>query len=125
MATPLTGAGVLPPRGEWSIPIHCFRCDAWFAVPFALYRAGMVFRCPQCRASLALTLPLVSAVRHLVETVDAELRGAREGSVAAEGAAGEEEQRQALAALEARLRALVEREPLPGTPRPRRSAFAF
>jgi len=125
MGPPVTGAGELPPRGEWSIPIHCFRCDGWFAVPFALYRAGMVFRCPHCRASLALTLPLVSAVRHLVETVDAELRGARERSVEAEGAAGEEEQRQALAALEARLRALVEREPLPGTPRPRRSAFAF
>lgn len=89
------------------MPLHCFRCDEWFAVPFRDFRAGTVFRCPRCRASLVATLPLVTAVRRAVADFEAA------------------PERRAPADLEARLRALVAAERLPGTPRPRRSAFAF
>jgi hypothetical protein len=57
----------IPPPEEWDVPIHCFRCQGEFAVPFASYRAGTVFRCPHCLGSFVPTLSMVRAVAEALE----------------------------------------------------------
>ncbi len=108
--------------------MHCVRCGAWFTVPLSRFRAGAVFRCPTCLASLVPTLPLVTAVRQAIAELEATIQTAREREPergAEEQAAAEEEATRARAAMEVRLRELVAREPLAGAMRPRRSALAL
>src|SRR5207302_394708 len=47
---------------EWDIPISCFRCAGEYTVPFAYFRAGVVFYCPHCQGSFVPTLSMVRAV---------------------------------------------------------------
>ena len=54
------------------MPIRCFRCEGEYTVPYATYRAGTVFRCPHCLASLVPTLSMVRAVREAVEQFHAQ-----------------------------------------------------
>src|SRR5262249_48603070 len=57
----------VPPLEEWEIPITCFRCEGEYTVPFPSYRAGTVFRCPHCLASLVPTLSMVREVGAALE----------------------------------------------------------
>src|SRR5262249_13941766 len=57
----------IPPPEDWEVPIHCFRCQGEYAVPFPTYRAGTVFRCPHCLGSFVPTLSMVRAVAEAVE----------------------------------------------------------
>jgi ferredoxin len=50
------------PIEQWEVPLHCFRCDQAFTVPFAYLQAGTVFNCPHCQGTYVPTFPLCQAV---------------------------------------------------------------
>jgi ferredoxin len=118
----------MPDVGEWEVPIQCFRCNGEYTVPFANYRAGVVFRCPHCLGSLVPTLSMVRAVGDALEQFHAKWTEAFEAfrdKRQRELAAFEDKQRRELVAFEEQLRKVVVRERAPGTPVKRRGFFSF
>jgi hypothetical protein len=118
----------IPPPGEWDVPIHCFRCEGDYAVPFSSYRAGTVFRCPHCLGSFVPTLGMVRSVSEALERFHATWtsdftrfhdRRRRELEQF------EERQRDELARFEHTLRTAATRDRPPGAPVKRRSFWAF
>src|SRR5262245_51399700 len=61
------GGFAIPSPEDWEVPVHCFRCNGDYAVPFENYQAGVVFRCPFCMSSTVPTLSMVQAVREAIE----------------------------------------------------------
>jgi len=118
----------MPDVEEWEVPIQCFRCNGEYTVPFANYRAGVVFRCPHCLGSLVPTLSMVRAVADAVEQFHAKWTDAFETfreKRQREMASFEDKQRRELAAFEEQLKKLAERERAPGAPVKRRGFFSF
>src|SRR5262249_54550389 len=118
----------IPPPEEWEVPIRCFRCQGEYAVPFASYRAGTVFRCPHCLGSFVPTLSMVRAVAEVVERFHGSWTRAFErfhDKRQRELAQFEERQRQELARFEQELRVVATRERAPGAPIKRRSFWSF
>jgi hypothetical protein len=118
----------IPPPAEWDVPIHCFRCEGDYAVPFSSYRAGTVFRCPHCLGSFVPTLGMVRSVSEALERFHATWtsdftrfhdRRRRELEQF------EERQRDELARFEHTLRTAATRDRPPGAPVKRRSFWAF
>lgn len=118
----------IPPLEEWDVPIHCFRCQGEYAVPFSSYRAGTVFRCPHCLGSFVPTLSMVRAVSEALERFHG-------GWVATferfhdkrrrELEQFEERQRQELARFAQELRAVATRERAAGAPVKRRAFWSL
>src|SRR5262249_35741869 len=65
-AQPAAGLAIPSPE-DWEVPIHCYRCNGDYGVPFENYQAGVVFRCPFCLGSTVPTLSMVQAVRESIE----------------------------------------------------------
>jgi ferredoxin len=118
----------LPDLDAWDVPIRCFRCSGAYSVPYASYRAGVVFRCPHCNGSLVPTLSMVRAVGEAMESFHAhwteefERFGDRRRR---ELEAFEQRQQRALQDFEERVKTIAARETAPGTPRKRRGFFSF
>src|SRR5262245_20460152 len=118
----------VPPLEEWEIPITCFRCEGEYTVPFPSYRAGTVFRCPHCLASLVPTLSMVREVGVALEEFHARWTDAFErfhDRRQRELEQFEERQRRDLEEFQKRVRRLTANERPPGAPRPRRGFFSF
>jgi ferredoxin len=118
----------IPPPEDWDVPVHCFRCQGEYAVPFPSYRAGTVFRCPHCLGSFVPTLSMVRAVAEALERFHAGWAGAFERlheKRRRELEQFEERQRQELARFEGELRTIAMRERAPGAPIKRRSFWSF
>jgi hypothetical protein len=126
-AEPAAGLAIPPPE-DWEVPIHCFRCEGDYSVPFENYQAGVVFRCPFCLTSTVPTLSMVQAVREAIEafydkwatTFEAfHEKRRRDLDVF------EERQRQELEEFESKLKRLATRERAPGAPAKRKPFFSF
>jgi len=118
----------VPPPEDWDVPVHCFRCQGEYAVPFPSYRAGTVFRCPHCLGSFVPTLSMVRAVAEALERFHAGWAGTFERfheKRRRELEQFEERQRQQLARFEQELRAIATRERAPGAPSKRRGFWSF
>jgi len=118
----------VPPLEEWEIPITCFRCEGEYTVPFPSYRAGTVFRCPHCLASLVPTLSMVREVGAALEEFHGRWTEAFErfhDRRQRELEQFEERQRRDLEEFQKRIRRLTANERPPGAPRPRRGFFSF
>jgi hypothetical protein len=118
----------IPSPEDWDVPVHCFRCQGEYAVPFPSYRAGTVFRCPHCLGSFVPTLSMVRAVAEALERFHAGWAGAFERlheKRRRELEQFEERQRQELARFEGELRTIAMRERAPGAPIKRRSFWSF
>jgi ferredoxin len=118
----------IPPPEEWDVPIHCFRCQGEYAVPFSSYRAGTVFRCPHCLGSFVPTLSMVRAVAEALERFHVRWSATFErfhDKRRRELEQFEERQRQELARFENELRAVALRERAPGAPTKRRGFWSF
>ena len=116
----------VPPLEEWEIPITCFRCNGEYTVPFPSYRAGTVFRCPHCLASLVPTLPMVREVSAALEkfhTTWSETFERFHERRQRELEQFEERQRRTLEQFEKTLRRATTNTPPPGAPRARRGFF--
>jgi ferredoxin len=127
-AEPQDAGLAIPSLEEWEVPIRCFRCEGGYTVPYLSYRAGTVFRCPHCMASLVPTLSMVSAVRDAVEqfhtewsTAFARLHEKRQRELEQ----FEERQRRELAEFEERLVTIAQRDHVPGAPVKRKGFFSF
>jgi ferredoxin len=118
----------VPPLEDWEVPIHCFRCEGDFTVPFPTYRAGTVFRCPHCLGSFVPTLSMVRGVAEALERFYAGWKGDFERFHARrrrELEQFEERQKVALARFTQELHAIATRELAPGAPRKRRGFWSF
>jgi ferredoxin len=127
VAEPSPGLAIPPPE-EWDVPVHCFRCQGEYAVPFPSYRAGTVFRCPHCLGSFVPTLSMVRAVAEALERFHGGWAGAFErfhDKRRRELEQFEERQRQELARFAGELRAVATRERAPGAPTRRRGFWSF
>jgi ferredoxin len=121
-------AVALPPLEEWEVPIHCFRCQGDFTVPFQYLRAGTVFYCPHCQGSFVPTIPLCQAVdRALRGFYDTVIRRAEEFHERRQRELDrfEDEQHRHLEAFQQRLRELSESVKAPGAPHKKRSFFGL
>jgi ferredoxin len=129
--TPAAEPGVglaVPPPDEWDVPIHCFRCQGEYTVPFSSYRAGTVFRCPHCLGSFVPTLSMVRAVAEAVERFHGSWTAAFErfhDKRRRELEQFEQRQRDELDRFESELRAIATRERAPGAPTKRRGFWSF
>jgi ferredoxin len=126
-AEPAAGLAIPSPE-EWEVPVHCFRCDGSYAVPFENYQAGVVFRCPFCASSTVPTLSMVQAVRESIEAFYDKWATAFEGfheKRSRELAQFEERQRQELEVFQTKLKRLALRERAPGAPQKRKPFFSF
>ena len=126
-AEPAAGLAIPSPE-DWEVPIHCFRCEGDYSVPYENYQAGVVFRCPFCLSSTVPTLSMVQAVRESIESFYDKWATAFEGfheKRQRELALFEERQRQELEQFEAKLRRLAVRERAPGAPAKRKPFFSF
>ncbi len=127
VAEPASGLAVPPPE-DWDVPVHCFRCQGEYAVPFSSYRAGTVFRCPHCLGSFVPTLSMVRAVGEALERFHGRWAATFDrfhDKRRRELEQFEEHQRQELARFEGELRTVATRERAPGAPAPRRSFWSF
>ena len=118
----------IPPPEEWEIPIHCYRCEGDYAVPFENYKAGVVFRCPMCLGSTVPTLSMVAAVRDAIEAFYAQWAAAFDAfhdKRQRELEVFEDRQRAALEQFQGKLGSLVRRERVPGAPVKRKPFFSF
>src|SRR5262245_38130762 len=118
----------VPPPEDWDVPVHCFRCQGEYSVPFPSYRAGTVFRCPHCLGSFVPTLSMVRAVAEALERFHAGWASAFERLHEQRRRAleqFEERQRQELARFEGELRTIAMRERAPGAPTKRRGFWSF
>jgi ferredoxin len=118
----------IPPPEEWDVPVHCFRCQGEYAVPFGSYRAGTVFRCPHCLGSFVPTLSMVRAVAEALEQFHGRWAATFErfhDKRRRELEQFEERQRQELARFEGEFRAIATRERAPGAPTKRRGFWSF
>src|SRR5438128_3566087 len=128
-AAPADAPGLaIPPPAEWDIPISCFRCAGEYSVPFAYFRAGVVFYCPHCQGSFVPTLSMVRAVEESLARFHArwtkafeELQERRRRELEQ----FEARQRRELEEFEAELRAIAIRDKSPGAPTKRRGFFTF
>jgi hypothetical protein len=55
-------------QASWVVPVICKDCSKNFALPYRLFKAGVVFHCPHCRGSFVPTSPIYRAVRNVFET---------------------------------------------------------
>jgi ferredoxin len=118
----------IPPPEEWEVPIHCFRCQGEYEVPFGTYRAGTVFRCPHCLGSFVPTLSMVRAVADALERFHAAWTDTFERfhtKRQRELEQFEERQRQELARFEQDIRSIAARTRAPGAPIKRRPFWSF
>jgi ferredoxin len=118
----------IPSPEDWEIPVHCFRCEGDYAVPFENYQAGVVFRCPFCQSSTVPTLSMVQAVRESIEafydkwaTTFETFHDRRRRDLEM----FEDRQRQEMEQFETKLRRLANRERAPGAPVKRKPFFSF
>jgi ferredoxin len=129
VAAPEPEAGLaIPPPEEWEVPIHCFRCQGEYTVPYPSYRAGTVFRCPHCLGSFVPTLSMVRAVAEAVERFHGGWAAAFErfhDKRRRELEQFEARQREELGRFESELRAIATRERAPGAPTRRRGFWSF
>ena len=126
-AEPAAGLAIPSPE-DWEVPIHCFRCEGDYNVPYENYQAGVVFRCPFCLSSTVPTLGMVQAVRESIETFYDKWATAFETfheKRRRDLELFEERQRQELEQFEAKLRRLAVRERAPGAPTKRKPFFSF
>jgi Pyruvate/2-oxoacid:ferredoxin oxidoreductase delta subunit len=126
-AEPAAGLAIPSPE-EWEVPIHCFRCDGSYAVPYENFQAGVVFRCPFCASSTVPTLSMVQAVRESIEAFYDKWATAFEGfheKRSRDLAQFEERQRQELEVFQTKLKRLALRERAPGAPQKRKPFFSF
>ena len=126
-AEPAAGLAIPSPE-DWEVPIHCFRCEGDYSVPYENYQAGVVFRCPFCLSSTVPTLSMVQAVRESIETFYDKWATAFETfheKRQRELELFEERQRQELEQFETKLRRLAVRERAPGAPTKRKPFFSF
>jgi hypothetical protein len=126
-AEPAAGLAIPSPE-EWEVPIHCFRCDGEYAVPFENYQAGFVFRCPFCLQSTVPTLSMVQAVRESIEAFYDKWANAFDAfhdKRQREMDAFEEKQRKELEDFQAKVKRLAAREHVPGAPVKRKPFFSF
>jgi ferredoxin len=126
-AAPAAGLAIPSPE-DWEVPIHCYRCEGVYGVPFENYQAGVVFRCPYCLQSTVPTLSMVQAVREAIEGFYDRWAAAfdtfhekrqRDLDVF------EERQRKELEEFEGKLKRLAVRERAPGAPAKRKPFFSF
>jgi ferredoxin len=126
-AEPAAGLAIPSPE-DWEVPIHCFRCEGDYNVPYENYQAGVVFRCPFCLSSTVPTLGMVQAVRESIETFYDKWATAFETfheKRRRDLELFEERQRQELEQFEVKLRRLALRERAPGAPVKRKPFFSF
>jgi hypothetical protein len=118
----------LPTPDEWEIPVRCFRCTGEYAVPFAYFRAGMVFYCPHCNGSFVPTLGMVRAVEDALGTFHAGWTRAFDDFHARrrrELERFEERQRAELERFTEALKDTATRAKAPGAPTKRKGFFTF
>jgi ferredoxin len=118
----------VPPPEDWDVPIHCFRCQGEYAVPFPSYRAGTVFRCPHCLGSFVPTLSMVRAVSEALERFHGRWVASFErfhDKRRRDLEQFEERQRRELAQFEQELRSVALRERAAGAPARRRGFWSF
>jgi ferredoxin len=118
----------IPAPDEWEIPIHCFRCDGDYAVPFMYFRAGMVFYCPHCQGSFVPTLSIVRAVEEALARFHGAWSAAFEAfheRRRAELERFEARQRGELERFSGELTAIAGRDKAPGAPTRRKGFFSF
>jgi len=126
-AEPAAGLAIPSPE-DWEVPIHCFRCEGDYNVPYENYQAGVVFRCPFCLSSTVPTLGMVQAVRESIETFYDKWATAFETfheKRRRDLELFEERQRQELEQFETKLKRLANRERAPGAPVKRKPFFSF
>jgi len=128
-AAPAEAPGLaLPEPAEWEIPICCFRCAGEYSVPFAYFRAGVVFYCPHCQGSFVPTLSMVRAVEESMTRFHARWTAAFEELQERrrrELEQFEARQRHELEEFERELRTIATRDKAPGAPTKRRGFFTF
>jgi ferredoxin len=118
----------IPSPEDWEVPIHCFRCEGDYAVPFENYQAGVVFRCPFCLSSTVPTLSMVQAVREAIEGFYDKWATSFEAfheKRRRDMDVFEERQRTEMEQFETKLRKLANRERAPGAPVKRKPFFSF
>jgi len=126
-AEPAAGLAIPSPE-EWEVPVHCFRCEGDYSVPFENFQAGVVFRCPFCLGSTVPTLSMVAETREAIEgfydkwaTAFEAFRDKRRRELDM----FEERQRQELEQFATKVRRLAGREKIPGAPTKRKPFFSF
>src|SRR2546430_1208778 len=113
---------------EWDIPIECHRCGGGYAVPFAYFRAGVVFYCPHCQGSFVPTLSMVRGVEESLARFHERWTSAFEDFQERrrrELDQFEARQRRELEEFEQELRAIATRDKPPGATAKRRGFFTF
>jgi len=126
-AEPAAGLAIPSPE-DWEVPVHCYRCNGEYAVPFESYQAGVVFRCPFCLGSTVPTLSMVQVVREAIEAFYDKWATAFEAfhdKRRRELELFEERQRQELEQFQGKLKRLAVREHTPGAPVKRKPFFSF
>jgi len=125
---PIEDGPSLPDLATWDVPIHCFRCTGEYSVPYASYKAGVVFRCPHCNGSLVPTLSMVRAVGEVMEEFHArwteEFEGFRDKRQR-ELEIFEQRQQRALEDFEEHVKKIATEGRPPGLPQKRRGFFTF
>jgi len=128
MAPVETTGLAIPAPAEWDIPIECHRCGGGYAVPFAYFRAGVVFYCPHCQGSFVPTLSIVRGVEESLARFHARWTSAFEDFQERrrrELDQFEARQRRELEEFEQELRAIATRDKPPGATAKRRGFFTF
>ena len=126
-AEPAAGLAIPSPE-EWEVPVHCFRCEGDYSVPYENFQAGVVFRCPFCLGATVPTLSMVAEVREAIEGFYDKWANAFDAfhdKRQREMDAFEEKQRKELEDFQAKVKRLAAREHVPGAPVKRKPFFSF
>jgi ferredoxin len=59
-------AAEVPALEDWGVPLHCFRCQGEFEVPFEYIKPGTVLHCPHCMGSFVPNTAMYQAIARRV-----------------------------------------------------------